>query len=76
MQLITGCDITIRYSPETKRYIAFIYVGPTHHEGIAADPVRAIGLAVMQQAGFTAATLKAELAELAKKDEYVTPHLA
>jgi hypothetical protein len=61
MQLLTGADITIRFDPDKKVYIAHVFVGSTSTEAIAKDPVKALGLAVMLQGGFTEDTLKAEL---------------
>jgi hypothetical protein len=61
MQLLTGCDITIRFDPEKGVYIARVFVGSTSKEATAKDPVKALGLAAMLQAGFTENTLKAEL---------------
>lgn len=59
MILLSGADISIR--KEGDKYIAFVYVGMSHKEAIASDPVRALGLAVMLQAGFTENRLKKEL---------------
>lgn len=59
MMLLTGANISIRQ--EKGKYIAVIYVGNTHHEVIADDPIRAVGLAVILQAGFTEGKLKKEL---------------
>ena len=58
MQLLTGADISIRFDPEKGRDIARVTVGYTHKEAIADDPVKAVGLAVMLQAGYTENKLK------------------
>ena len=59
MDLLSGADIAI--VKEGEKYIAFVYVGVAHKEAIAADPVRALGLAVMLQAGLTENELKKAL---------------
>lgn len=59
MNLLSGADISIRQ--ENGKYIALVSVGYSHKEVTADDPVRALGLAVMLQAGFTENRLKKEL---------------
>jgi hypothetical protein len=62
MQLLSGAEITITFDPEAGHYIAFVYVGATHKMCVASNPVRALGMAILLQAGYTEGSLKAELA--------------
>lgn len=59
MILLSGADISIRQ--EGSKYIALVQVGFTSKEVTADDPIRALGLAVMLQAGFTENKLKKTL---------------
>lgn len=59
MILLSGADISIRQ--EGNKFIALVIVGNTHKEVTADDPVRALGLAVMLQAGYTENRLKKTL---------------
>ena len=61
MELLTGSDIAIRYDHETRKYTAYVQVGYTHKEAQSDDPIKALGLAVMLQAGYTENKLKKEL---------------
>lgn len=69
MNLLSGADLTIRFDWDKKLYIANVHVGGTHKQAMAKDPVQALGLAVMLQAGFTENSLKAELDRQAHQDE-------
>lgn len=59
MILLKGAEVSIR--KEDNKYIAFVYIGFTHTEAVSTDPAKAIGLAVMKQAGFTQSSLLAAL---------------
>ncbi len=59
MILLCGSDISIRQ--ERNKYIAVVIVGDTHKEVTADDPVRALGLAIIAQAGYTENEIKKEL---------------
>lgn len=61
MILLSGADISIRQ--EGSKYIALVQVGFTSKTATTDDPIRALGLAVMLQAGFTENMLKQALAE-------------
>lgn len=56
MILLTGANISIRQ--ENGKYIAVVYVGNTSKTVTADDPARALGLAVILQAGYTENRLK------------------
>ena len=62
MQLLTGADISIRFDPERGKYTAYVQGGYTHKEAQSDDPIKALGLAIMPQAGYTENKLKKELA--------------
>lgn len=59
MILLSGANIYLR--EEDGQYIAAVSVGYTSKEVTAADPIRALGLAIMLQAGYTENSLKKEL---------------
>jgi hypothetical protein len=64
--LLDGANIAIRkvYNSNKKaviRYSAFVSCGPGYKEAISYDIVRAIGMAVILQAGYTMADLLTEL---------------
>lgn len=59
MILLSGADISIRQ--ENGKYIAVVGVGYSHKEVTAEDPIKALGLAVMLQAGYTENRLKKAL---------------
>jgi hypothetical protein len=67
MQLISGADISIRFDNDHKIYVVVVAVGPTNTEMVDPDPVKALGVAIMLQAGFTPKNLKAELDSRAAK---------
>ncbi len=60
MVLLIGANISVRQ--ENDKFIAVASVGNLRKEVTASDPVRAVGLAVMLQAGYTENQLKKELA--------------
>lgn len=59
MILLSGANISI--VRDGKEYVAIVQVGYTSKTAAAADPVRALGLAIMLQAGYTENSLKKEL---------------
>jgi hypothetical protein len=61
MLLLDGATISIRYDSEAKKYTATAAIGSYSKTAIASDPVEAIGLACMLQAGYTESKLKKEL---------------
>lgn len=61
MQLLNGADISIRFDNDHKVYVVVVAVGPTNTEMVDPDPVRALGVAIMLQSGFTPENLKVEL---------------
>jgi hypothetical protein len=67
MLLLSGADVSIRFDLKNKVYIATAGIGLHSMQAITKDPVQALGLAVMLQAGFTKKNLKAELADRAHR---------
>lgn len=62
MRLLTGADISIGRETNGK-YTAVVSVGYASKEATADDPARALGMAVLLQAGFTENGIKKELGE-------------
>lgn len=58
--LLDGATITVMQDPPGK-FTATVIVGYTSKRATADDPVKALGLAVLLQAGFTESKLKAAL---------------
>ncbi len=61
MILFGGADISIRYDSEREVYLASVHIGNYSKLAVDPDPVRALGLAMLLQAGYTEEKLQAEL---------------
>ena len=62
--LLEGATLSV-VQEGPRKFTATVSLGPFNRkEATAADPVKALGLAVMLQAGFTEDTLKAALLEI------------
>lgn len=71
MILLSGAEITVRHFKDGEEifYVAFVYVGANHTEATDKDPARAIGKAIMKQAGYTTSKLKKELDQARQEKE-------
>lgn len=68
MQLLTGADISIRFDTEHQVFVVVIGVGHNYTEFVDKDPVQALGVACLLQAGYTPEKLKAELSKAHKTE--------
>jgi hypothetical protein len=66
MQLLNGADISIRFDPEHQVFIVVLGVGHNYTEFVDKDPVQALGVACLLQAGYTPEKLKNELSKTGK----------
>jgi hypothetical protein len=70
MILLSGAEITIRHFKDGEEifYMASVYVGSTSEYATDKDPAKAIGKAILKQAGYTGGKLKAELEKQAQAE--------
>ncbi len=61
MDILTGANVNVRYDQDYNLFVVVINVGPTYTEYVDQDPVKALGVACLLQAGFTPGNLKNRL---------------
>jgi hypothetical protein len=68
MQLLSGADISIRFDKDRDLYVVVVMVGFHSTEFVDKDPVQALGVSLLLQAGFTPKKLHYELTSHNKQE--------